>query len=151
MDYRQSNVHILVIFLTSLRRLSKPIYETNLVFNKIKIEQYVIEYADSDYFTIQWLKLWSVISHGQPDFQFDQTIFSWNLLKWPIIEWDYLESEVWQTPCGWYGKWIENEKLVNWILFLHATKFYEVKVDSFCMCKLLIKINIVQTQLWENL
>ena len=41
-------------------------------------------------------------------------------------------------------------KLVNWILSLHPTKSYEVKVNSFCMCKSLIKINIVQTQLWEK-
>ena len=27
----------------------------------------------------QWSKLWLVIDHDQPDFQFDWTIFSWNL------------------------------------------------------------------------
>ena len=50
----------------------------------------------------QWSKLRSVIGHDQPDFQFDQTIFSWNLQKWPITEWDYLDSEVWQTACIWH-------------------------------------------------
>ena len=35
------------------------------------------------------------------------------------------------------------------MLSLH-TKFYEAKINSFCMCKLLIKINIVLTQLWEK-
>ena len=30
-----------------------------------------------DYFgSVQWSKLWSVIGHDRPDFQFDQTIFS---------------------------------------------------------------------------
>ena len=47
-------MHILAILLPSLRRLSKPRYETNLVFIHIKIEQYVINHADSDYFTIHF-------------------------------------------------------------------------------------------------
>ena len=45
---------------------------------------------------------------------------------------------------------MERKKLVHWILSLHTTKFYEAKVNSFCMCKLLIKINIVQTRFWEK-
>ena len=42
---------------------------------------------------------------------------------------------------------INRKKFVRWIFSLHTTKFYEAKVNSFCMSKLLIKINIVQTQL----
>ena len=45
---------------------------------------------------------------------------------------------------------MKRRKFVHWILSLQATKFYEAKVNSFCMCKLLIKINIVQTQFGEN-
>ena len=95
----------------------------------------------------QLSKLRSVIGHHRPDFQSDWTIFSWNLQKWAITEWHYLGSEVWQNACFWHGRWIEKEKLVNWVLSLHAKKIYEAKVNSFCMCKLLIKINILQRQL----
>ena len=45
---------------------------------------------------------------------------------------------------------MKRKKFVHWILSLYATKFYEAKVNSFCMSKLLIKINIVQMQLWEK-
>ena len=33
---------------------------------------------------------------------------------------------------------------------LHATKFYEAKFNSFCMCKLLMKINIGATRFEEK-
>ena len=36
------------------------------------------------------------------------------------------------------------------ILSLHATKFYEAKFNSFCMCKLLMKINIGTTRFGEK-
>ena len=42
---------MIVTFLTSAKRLSKPRCETNLVFIHIKTEQYVIDYANSVYFT----------------------------------------------------------------------------------------------------
>ena len=45
---------------------------------------------------------------------------------------------------------IKRKKFFHWILSLHAIKFYEAKVDSFYMGKLLIKINIVQTQVLEK-
>ena len=61
----------------------------------------------------QWLKLVLVISHDQPDFQFEQTIFSWNLLKWLIAEWDYLDSEVWQTAFVWHGRRNEKKKVFS--------------------------------------
>ena len=38
---------------------------------------------------------------------------------------------------------MKRKKFVHWILSQHTTKFYEAKVNSFCMGKLLIKINIV--------
>ena len=60
--------------------------------------------------TFQWSKLCSVLSHNQPDFQFDWTSFSWNLQKWPITERDYLDSQVWQTAWVWHGRWNEKNK-----------------------------------------
>ena len=45
---------------------------------------------------------------------------------------------------------IKRKTFVHWILSLHAIKFYEAKVNSFCMGELLIKINIVQLQVWEK-
>ena len=63
------------------------------------------------YMIRQSSKLWSVMTYDQPDFQFDQTIFSWNLQKWPITEWDYVDSEVWQTACVWHGRWNEKKKV----------------------------------------
>ena len=59
---------------------------------------------------------------------------------WMRLSW----LKVWQTACVWKMK---RKKFVHWILSLHAAKFYESKVNSFCMGKLLIKINIVQTPL----
>ena len=47
-------------------------------------------------------------------------------------------------------KKMKRKKFVHWILSLHATKFYEAKVNSFCKGKWLIKTNVVQTQLWEK-
>ena len=41
-------------------------------------------------------------------------------------------------------------KFVNCILSLHATKFYEALVNSFCMGKLLMKINISFLLVFEN-
>ena len=63
------------------------------------------------YMIRQSSKLWSVMIYDQPDFQFDQTIFSWNSQKWPITEWDYVDSEVWQTACVWHGRWNEKKKV----------------------------------------
>ena len=45
---------------------------------------------------------------------------------------------------------LKRKKFVDWMLSLHTTKFYEAKINSFCMYKLLIKMNIVQTQVWEK-
>ena len=45
---------------------------------------------------------------------------------------------------------LNQKKFVNGILSLLAIKRCEANVNSFCMCKLLIKINIVQTQLWNS-
>ena len=45
---------------------------------------------------------------------------------------------------------MRRKKFVQWVLSLYATKCYEAKVNSFCIGKFLIKINIVQTQLWEK-
>ena len=53
--------------------------------------------------------------------------------------WDYLDSQMWQTVFAWHGTGNEKKKFVHWILSLHATKFYEAKVSSFCMGKLFIK------------
>ena len=61
--------------------------------------------------SLQWPKLLSVIGHDQPDFQIDRTIFSWNLRQWTITEWNYLDSEVWQASCVWYGRENEKEKV----------------------------------------
>ena len=47
-------------------------------------------------------------------------------------------------------KEMKRKRFVHWILLLRATRFYEAKVNSFYMGKLLIKINIVQTHLWEK-
>ena len=45
---------------------------------------------------------------------------------------------------------LKRKKFVDWMLSLHTTKFYEAKINSFFMYKLLIKMNIVQTQVWEK-
>ena len=45
---------------------------------------------------------------------------------------------------------MKRKRFVHWILLLRAIRFYEAKVNSFYMGKLLIKINIVQTHLWEK-
>ena len=60
---------------------------------------------------LQQSKLWLVIGHDWPDFQFDRKIFPWNSQKWPITEWDHLDSEVWQTACVWHGRWNEKKKV----------------------------------------
>ena len=49
-----NDIHNIVIFLTIARRILKPGCETNLVFIHTKTEQYVIDYANSDYFTIHF-------------------------------------------------------------------------------------------------
>ena len=45
---------------------------------------------------------------------------------------------------------MKRKKIVHLILSPHRTKFYEARVNSSCTGKLLIKVNIVQTQLWEK-
>ena len=66
-----------------------------------------------------------------------------------------LNEAIWTPKCDKLHVFDMVEKMkrkmfVHWILSLHATKFYEANVNSFCMGKLLIKIYIVQTQLWEK-
>ena len=46
---------------------------------------------------------------------------------------------------------MKRKKFVHWIFSLHATKFYEAKVNPFCKGKLLIKINIVKHSFNKNL
>ena len=67
-----------------------------------------------------------------------------------------LNEAIWTLKCDKLHVFdmvekIKRKKFVHWILSLHATSFYEAKVNLFCMDKSLIKINIVQTQLWEKL
>ena len=45
---------------------------------------------------------------------------------------------------------MKRKKIVHLILSPHKTKFYEARVNSSCTGKLLIKVNIVQTQLSEK-
>ena len=66
-----------------------------------------------------------------------------------------VNGTIWTSKCSKLHVFdlveeMKRRKFVHWILSLQATKFYEAKVNSFCMCKLLIKINIVQTQFREN-
>ena len=45
---------------------------------------------------------------------------------------------------------MKRKKIVHLILSPQKTKFYEARVNSSCTGKLLIKVNIVQTQLSEK-
>ena len=67
-----------------------------------------------------------------------------------------LNETIWTPTCNKLHVFdmieeMKRKKFVHWILSLHATKFYEAKVNSFCKGKWLIKTNVVQTQLWEKL
>ena len=66
-----------------------------------------------------------------------------------------LNETIWTPKCDKLHVFdmvekMKRKKFVHWILSLDTTKFYEAKVNWFCMGKLLIKIHIVQTQLWEK-
>ena len=77
-----------------------------------------------------------------------------NLPKIHRNDWS-LNKTIWTPKCDKLHVFdmvekMKIKKFVHWILSWHATKFYEAKVNSCCMSKLLIKRNIVQTQLWEK-
>ena len=66
-----------------------------------------------------------------------------------------LNETIWTPKCDKLHVLDMVEKMkrktfVHWILSLNTTKFYEAKVDSFCMGKLLRYTYIVKTQLWEK-
>ena len=66
-----------------------------------------------------------------------------------------LNETIWATNCDKLHvldmiKEMKRKKFVHWVLSLHTTKFYEAEVNSLCISKLFIKINIVQPQLWEK-
>ena len=66
-----------------------------------------------------------------------------------------LNETIWTPKCDKLHVFdmvekMKRKKFVHRVLSLHTTKFYEAKVNSFCMRKLLIKTYTVQTQLWEK-
>ena len=65
-----------------------------------------------------------------------------------------LNETIWIPKCDKLHMFVMVEKtkrkFVDWILSLHTAKLFEAKVNSFCMAKLLMRINIVQTQLGEK-
>ena len=69
------------------------------------------------------------------DWSLNETIWTWKCDKLHVF--DVVEK-------------MKRKEFVHWILSLYTTKLFEAKVNSFCMGKLLVKINIVLTQLWEK-